>query len=68
MCEAVYRDPTFNAVVRAEQREKSTCGLCVRGERVLSGYKCKVNKRYPSCQYGAGGFELKRVGNATVRY
>jgi hypothetical protein len=57
MAEAVYRDPTFDAAVQMEVREKKGCGVCVRGKRVIGAYLCTVNKEYPRCRREKKGFK-----------
>ncbi len=57
MAEAVYRDPTFDAVVRAEISEKKGCGVCVRRIEIMGNCLCDSNKRWPQCRREKKGFE-----------
>lgn len=54
----IYKDPTFDRVLRLEIRERQ-CHVCTRRVSVLEGrVVCSVGKKYPSCQYERRGFEL----------
>ncbi len=58
MSASVYRDPTFDAVVRNEIREKKGCGVCTRSLELMPGqFVCNNNKRYPACKRENKGFE-----------
>ncbi len=55
---ATHADPTFNAVVAMEVREKRGCGVCVRRIEVMRGdFICGNNKRFPACKLEDKGFE-----------
>lgn len=51
MSDCFYRDPTFNAAVAMEVREKKGCGVCIRRIELLGRAICGVNKTYPRCKY-----------------
>lgn len=54
----LHADPTFERVLRLEISERQ-CHVCVRRLEVLEGrVVCSVGKKYPSCQYSRGGFDL----------
>ena len=56
MTRALHADPTFEAVVRMEVREKR-CGCCRRSNQVMPGvFVCRVNKQWPRCRRERKGF------------
>jgi len=55
---ALYRDPTFDAVVSMETKEKG-CRACQRRLVLDTGeVKCLAGKRFPFCQDEPGGFVM----------
>ena len=53
----LHADPTFNAAVAMEVREKKGCGVCVRRLAVMPGqFVCSENKRFPACRRERKGF------------
>ncbi|MBL4709739.1 MAG: hypothetical protein JKY48_15000 [Flavobacteriales bacterium] len=57
MNDAVYNDPTFNAAVAMEVREKRGCGVCIRRVQLMpQQFACGVNKRFPACKREFKGF------------
>ena len=58
MADSVHRDPTFDACVAMEVREKKGCGVCVRRIEVMRGeFICANNKRFPACKREHKGYE-----------
>lgn len=57
MSAGVYRDPTFDAVVRMEVREKKGCGVCIRRIALMGSCLCSENKTFPRCRREKNGFE-----------
>ena len=57
MPDAVHRDPTFNAAVAMEVREKKGCGVCTRRIELMGSCLCSVNKTFPRCRREKKGFE-----------
>jgi len=54
----LYANPTLDAAVNMEIREKKGCGVCVRSNTVMPGvYVCQVNKQFPRCRREKKGFE-----------
>ena len=57
MSNVLHADPTFNAAVAMEVREKKGCGVCTRRIDLMSSYLCCVNKTYPRCRRERKGFD-----------
>lgn len=57
-----YANPTLNAAIRMEMREKK-CGCCTRSVEVIRGaFICKVNKQFPRCKGEVKGFDYDDGG------
>lgn len=54
----LYRDPTFDAVVSMQIREKG-CKVCTRSIEYIQGaFRCSVGKKFPGCRGKRNGFVL----------
>ena len=53
----VYKDPTFDAAVAAERRQKG-CMLCIRYKYILGRHRCSEGNKFPACRGEKNGYVL----------